>query len=119
MKRNLIAFALLAPCALLAQKKEFSIKGKIGTVDAPAKAYLTYRQANKSVTDSSAVANGVFEFKGTVDEPVQGTITLNYLGAGTKGKNVHRRPVYLETGLIKINSEDSLTTAKISGNLNA
>ncbi|MCU7548997.1 AhpC/TSA family protein [Chitinophagaceae bacterium LB-8] len=118
MKRNLIALALLAPCALIAQQKEFSIKGKIGKVNAPATAYLTYRQANSSVTDSSAVTNGVFEFKGAIDEPVQGVITLNYLGTGTKGKLVHRRPFYLEATRIKINSKDSLTTAKISGKIN-
>src|SRR6187455_3311217 len=118
MKRNLIAIALLAPTALIAQQKEFSIKGKIGNVNAPAKAYLTYRQEDKSVIDSSVVTNGVFEFKGTINEPVQGAITLNYLGSGTKGKNVHRKTIYLETG-VKISSEDSLTTAKVSGKINA
>jgi thiol-disulfide isomerase/thioredoxin len=119
MRKNLIALALLAPCALFAQKEEFSIKGKIGDINSPAKAYLTYRQANGSVTDSSALTDGAFEFKGSITEPVQGVISVNYLGAGTKGKNVHRRPIYLETGNIKIKSEDSLTTARISSNLNA
>lgn len=120
MKIKLIAAALLVPGALLAQKQEFSIEGKVGNVNTPAMAYLMYRQSNKAVMDSASVTNGTFAFKGAVDDPMQGTIVLNYMGSGTRGKNVHRRPVYLEAANIKINSEDSLTTARVSGSkLNA
>jgi peroxiredoxin len=115
MKISLIVFALAAPLALCAQKGAFTIEGKIGTINAPAKVYLTYRQSNGPITDSALVENGAFEFKGTVAEPVQGTIVLNYLGSGTKGKRVHKRTLYLEAATISINSADSLTNATITG----
>jgi peroxiredoxin len=115
MKVNLITMALLVPGALLAQKGEFSIEGKVGNVNAPATVYLSYRQANRPVFDSASIINGQFHFKGSIEEPVQGTVILNYLGSGTKGKNVHRKTIYLEAANIKINSGDSLSTASLSG----
>jgi len=115
MKIKFLAFALVAPVALFAQKGEFSIKGKIGTITAPAKAYLTYRQSNSSIVDSSTIQNGTFEIKGEITDPVQGAIVINYLGSGTRGKLVHRRTIYLEAALIEIKSVDSLSSASVSG----
>src|SRR5215203_4099055 len=115
MKIKFLAFALVAPVALFAQKGEFSIKGKIGTITAPAKAYLTYRQSNSSIVDSSTIQNGTFEIKGEITDPVQGAIVINYHGSGTRGKLVHRRTIYLEAALIEIKSVDSLSSASVSG----
>jgi peroxiredoxin len=119
MKLSVISLAVLLPGTLLAQKKaDFSIKGKVGNINAPAMAYLSYRQSGQSISDSTKIANGRFAFKGSIEEPVQATLLFNYTGGGTNGKNVQRITIYLEPGNIKIEGKDSLSNAKVSGKIN-
>ncbi|MBV4358913.1 TlpA disulfide reductase family protein [Pinibacter aurantiacus] len=118
MKLSVIGLAVLLPCTLLAQKAEFTVSGRVGEINAPAKAYLAYRQGSQAIFDSSAIVKGKFAFKGNIDDPIQATIYFSYLGDGTKGKNVHKKTIYLEPGNIKVNGKDSLTTARISGSIN-
>jgi len=67
----MILLALFAvPAAVLAQDSNFIVKAKVGSDITPAKAYLIYRAAGKVFTDSAMVDNGVFQFKGTVAEPI-------------------------------------------------
>lgn len=116
MKNYLGVIALLAPAVLCAQKNEFAIQGKVGNIDAPAMVYLSYSDGEKRLLDSSAVKDGAFEFKGPIGEPNSNAFLLmNYQGAGMRGKMIHRLPLYLEAAKIKVNSGDSLSTAKISG----
>ncbi|MDH7460641.1 TlpA disulfide reductase family protein [Chitinophagaceae bacterium 26-R-25] len=119
MKLSTISLAVLLPGTLLAQKKaDFSINGKVGSINAPAMAYLSYRQGSQSISDSTKITNGKFAFKGSVDEPIQATLVFNYTGGGTNGKNVQRKTIYLEPGKIKIEGKDSLSTANVSGKIN-
>jgi len=103
--------------ALFAQKGEYLIKGEVGKLDSPAKAYLLYRAASLNFLDSSLVKEGKFEFKGVVADPIKATITilLNNKGSGARSKGLDRFEFYLEKGEMQINSKDSLKNAIITG----
>lgn len=101
--------------SLFAQKGEYTVKGEVGKLNAPAKAYLAYRTATDNITDSSAIVDGKFEFKGVINAPVKATLVINYKGSGIRSRTAAQLPIYLETGVIKVTSPDSLKNAKISG----
>ncbi len=115
MKKTILAILLLAPMSMFAQKGEYTVKGEVGKLNAPAKAYLAYRTATDNITDSSAIVDGKFEFKGTVNAPVKATLVINYKGSGIRSRTAAQLPMYLETGIINVTSPDSLKNAKISG----
>jgi len=116
MKIFATAVSLLTVSCLTAQPISFNIQGQVGQVSSPAKAYLSYRQMNKAIVDSSVVNNGTFTMSGSIAEPVQATLTLNYSGVGGMGsKKAHKKTFYLEAGSIKVKSKDSLSTATIKG----
>jgi len=115
MKKTILAILLFAPMCLMAQKGDYTIKGKVGVITAPAKVYLAYRTATVNFIDSTTITNGLFEFKGTVVDPIKATILLNYNGSGMRGKSVGMLAIYLEAGTINISSADSLKAAKVSG----
>ena len=114
----LFAFCLL-PLGLLAQK-EFTVKGKVGSLNAPAKAFLTYKVGTTSVTDSAELKDGKFEFKGTVTSPISASIRVKHDAAPINPDPKKRVPndvlaVYLEGTTIKIAAADSIKYAKITG----
>lgn len=115
MKRNVLILMLIFPVTLLAQKGSFTLTGKIGILNAPARIYLGYKNANGSFIDSANINNGQFEFKGSIEEPVQSTLVLSYTGAGPRSRPSEFRAVYLEQGTISIISADSLSHAVITG----
>lgn len=114
-KITILVFAFLAPFALMAQNSDFTIKGKVGSWNAPAKVYLSYRLAATTVLDSTSISNGVFEFKGSISDPVLASVMINYMGTGLRSKSIQKLPLYLESGTIKIESTDSLVRATVKG----
>ncbi len=112
MKKNLIVLMLIFPISLLAQNVSYTLKGKIGNVNAPAKVYLV--RGNTRV-DSTAIQNGQFEFKGTITDPVQASLILSYKGTGIYSRPLQHLDIYLESGIINISSSDSLANAIIKG----
>lgn len=112
----LIAFFALPLCAMA--QKEFTIKGKVGTLNAPAKAYLRYPAGTTIVTDSVVLTNGSFEFKGTLESPALGSIRIKHDATPVDPKK--RVPtdvisLYLESAAIKLDAKDSVKYAKITG----
>jgi peroxiredoxin len=104
------------PFAAMAQTQPFTVKGKLGNIKAPAKAYLQYRKDGATITDSVDISNGAFEFKGTAGaSPIQAVLRLNKAGNGlTKSRDGQQ--IYLEPGVIEVkNAADSLRTATVSG----
>ena len=70
MKKLILTASLLLPAAaIFAQSGNFSIKGTVPNAGNQAKAFLLYSADGKNITDSTAVVNGDFEFKGTVTTP--------------------------------------------------
>jgi peroxiredoxin len=113
MKKIFLAIMLIAPIALIAQNGSYTLKGKVGNVNAPAKVYIKYSSASGFVFDSTTIQNGQFEFKGTINDPIQATLRLSY--EGTHSGPYETLSVYLEPGQINISSPDSLFHAKITG----
>lgn len=114
MKKIILSAALLSPLALMAQLN-FTVKGKVGSLNAPAKAYLAY--SNK-IADSADIKDGAFEFKGAVPGITQASIRVKHDNAPVDPKK--RVPAdalsfYLEAGTINIAAADSIKKATVTG----
>ncbi len=115
-----ILFTVLAGLPVFAfAQTVYTIKGKLGNLNAPSKIYLTYRNDNKVILDSVQAQNGVFTFSGTVNDIIRATMVLNYSGEDItkldrKAKQ-DQLQVFLEPGTINVTSTDSLSKAKITG----
>ncbi len=115
-------FSLLAgilPVVGFAQSKAqpFSIKGHIGNLNAPAKVYFDYMSDGVGHSDSSAIVNGDFSFKGSISPYSSIRMSLDHLGIG-KDRAVYDKDVlyaYFGPGNLTITSKDSLTNATITG----
>ncbi|HWV67780.1 TlpA disulfide reductase family protein [Chitinophaga sp.] len=116
MKHILVSMLAFFPAALMAQDGAYVLKGKIGTLDAPAKLFLTYRANGTTVRDSAALQQGVFEFKGKVGDPVKATLVLRH-GPPTNMMSYKSDmlAVYLEKGIIVLSSKDSVYNATVKG----
>lgn len=122
MKKILLTALLVSPIMVFAQTGSYTLKGKVGSLNAPAKAYLLQAAENGRQTDSAMVKNGAFEFKGTINNPHKAMLVLDHQGGGleslTQGADVLE--VYLEKGIISLTSPDSVSKAKFTGSkLNA
>ena len=116
IKFLLVAITALIPSVLIAQTANYTLNGKVGQLSAPAKAYLIYRSVDKMVTDSAAVDKGVFQFKGTVAEPLGAEVILDHTGVGlTKMRTLDVLRLYIDKGDINIAGNDSIKTAIITG----
>lgn len=112
---HLIALTLF-PVATFAQSGEYRINGKIGTLSAPAKVYLTYRVGKTVTTDSTVIKRGVFELRGKVADPVKARLIIDRQGVGILNlKDYDFLSIYLESAQITVFSSDSISRAKING----
>lgn len=112
MKRLLL---LLLPAATFAQKP-FTVKGKIGQLNAPAVIYINYGLVEgHEHTDTAVLHNGVFTFKGIVDEPTLARLTLMHKGEKPDRINSPDFITMLLDGTTTITAKDSLMNAKITG----
>ncbi len=110
----LAAFCCL-PVALLAQDG-FKIQGKIGTLDAPAKAYLSYNDDGKKVNDSVTLNKGTFAFEGALSSPTMAVISVKH-DTVTRPKNarVDALYFYIENANITVTAKDSIYSAVVKG----
>lgn len=109
--------AICAPAALLAQDG-YVIKGKVGNLNAPAKAYLYYKVKGANHVDSTVLKNGQFTFKGKVVNPKEANILVTY---GPQEENPAVRPerdvfaFLIEDKNMQITAKDSIKHATIKG----
>jgi len=113
--KKLIALAVAAiPLIALAQDGGYTVQGKVGSYNAPAKMYFRYVVKGKVLTDSAVLNNGSFKFSGTVGNVPEGAyLELNQKGTGVVHKDY--RTIYLEKGTINVNGADSLSKATVDG----
>ncbi|MCC9138114.1 redoxin domain-containing protein [Pontibacter silvestris] len=122
MKKILLTALLISPIMVFAQTGSYTLKGKVGSLNSPAKAYLIQAAENGRQTDSAMVKNGAFEFKGTVNSPRKAMLVLDHKGGGLESlrQGADVLEVYLEKGTISFTSPDSVAKAKFTGSkLNA
>lgn len=120
MKPGILFCTVLAPVLAFAQKGNFSITGKLGKLDKPAKIYIDYTDAEgEGKEDSAVVINGMFRLTGSVSGYSSARMSLDHQGKGkpfsiySPGADV----IYFYFGPEKINvtSKDSLSIARFSG----
>lgn len=117
-KKILFAALGLLPAAAFAQSGvTYTIQGKIGTLSAPAKVYLEYRQDDKTQIDSATLNNGAFQFSGSIAKIKEGYLVLNPKGDGIN-KSRDYKSVYLETGTITVEGTTDLASATVAGTKN-
>jgi len=128
MKKIFFCIVALLPALVFGQAAQpFTVKSKIGKLNAPAKAYLVYRLGANSVTDSAAIVNGEFTFTGVAMNPVNASMFIDYKGIGFAkyialnfpdggpSKSADMLNFYIEQGTINITSPDSAAKADVSG----
>ena len=119
MKKLIVSALCLLPMAVMAQQP-FTVKGKVGSLNAPAKAYIAYKVGKTTVTDSVVLTNGAFEFKGSIDGPTSASIRVKHDATPANPDPKKRIPsdvlsIYLEKATISITAADSIKYAKIAG----
>jgi len=119
MKKLILSAICLLPLGVMAQQA-FTIQGKVGSLNAPAKAYLTYKEGATIFTDSAELKNGSFAFKGEVAGPVAASVRIKHDATPVNPDPKKRTPndvitVYLEKAAIKVNAKDSIKYAAITG----
>lgn len=124
MKRWLLAAALL-PLFAAAQNTnpQFTVNGKVGNLNAPAKAYLIYKFGANQVLDSAEIVNGSFSLKGETIEPNMAQLAIDHKGVGIQklsdDKNVDVLAFFLYDHVININTDkDSVKNATPDDALN-
>ncbi|MGF7079304.1 redoxin domain-containing protein [Mucilaginibacter sp. UYCu711] len=115
MKKIILILMCLLPFVVQAQNG-YTITGKVGALNPPAKAYLVYIVHGKRVIDSVEINHGAFQFKGSVPAPASAGITIKH-DAAPFNKNIDVLAFYLENANIKVSSPDSVKRAVIKGSI--
>lgn len=126
MKSVLMIAAFLGPVILFAQDKKdkneqsFTIEGSVAALQKPAKIYLSVRSKGDSKLDSAVVKDGKFVINGTLEEPSMAYLvmkvqdsTLQLEDHGQRKRDV--LTVFIEKGTIKIDTQDSICNATVTG----
>ena len=118
MKPLLLILLATLPVAVFSQTADnYSIKGTLGTKNAPAKVFLVYQAGGKNVIDSSVLANGAFIFHGNVAGPLSALLVVDPTGAGFSKltRNSDALNFYLDKADMLISSPDSIAKAMVTG----
>jgi hypothetical protein len=98
---------------LLAQDKEFTIKGSIKKYPSRSMAFLFYKSSTGRLVDSAEIVKGSFTFRGKIDEPRPAGIALRKPGETISIQ--HYTSFYIEPGELTFTSRSDLSTASITG----
>ncbi len=118
MKIKILILLAILPFFAAAQTPSFTISGKIGNLNKPAKIYLDYSDNNSGGTDSTVLVDGKFSFSGNNPGFSSARITLDHTGEGKQasiykgGDNIY---FYFTNEHLSIVSDDSLINAKVTG----
>lgn len=116
MKRPFLFLFALLPTIAFAQQN-YTITGKIGALNAPAKIYLLHQADSKIITDTAKLVNGSFSFKGKVDDPITARLILDHSGTGAQTQQPDMLNIYIEAGTTILQGKDSISNATISGSV--
>lgn len=119
MKKIIIGLlTIFCPFLTMAQSGVYMLNATVqGLKKMPkGKAFLTYRNGNKTVIDSALVKNGNFTFQGSVSEYASAQLVLDHSGDGLK-KAQDILQIYLEKGKITVLAKDSLKNGTVTGPL--
>jgi peroxiredoxin len=120
MRNFILSAVCLLPLAVSAQSG-YSIKGKVGTLNSPAKIYLEYQSSGKKMTDSAAMKNGEFVFKGKVVSPVRALLIVDHTplqkdsASSSKETEDDFLSFFLENANMTVIASDSIKKAIVKG----
>jgi len=118
MKKVILAAAMVIGALATSAQTGYTIKGQIGKLNKPAKAFLLIKLEGKEKLDSAVLVNGAFTFKGSVPSPMEATLRLKHDNAiDTPGRRIRidGMPIILGNENIVITGKDSIRTATITG----
>jgi peroxiredoxin len=114
MKKIALIILACLPALSFAQDAQYTVQGKLGTYNAPAKVYIKYKMNGKPMSDSVTLKDGKFQFIGLAGStPVNAYLIFNSKGTGIVYNDY--TSIYLEPGKIKVTGSDLLANAKIEG----
>lgn len=108
---------LLFITTIQSQESNYSVSGKIGAYNTPAKIFLQYVKNGQLIMESSELKNGKYSFSGNIQFPTNARLVITPNGV-EPGKNTNQAdsyPFILGPEKIEINSEDILQNTIISG----
>ncbi len=124
MKKYVLLCALLFSVALMAQEeKSFTVKGSFKNFTMPVpvwKVYLSYRQGDKSVTDSLEPKDGSYSFSGKTVEPMMAQLRVKFQ-PGADGKPTRMisgrdfAVIFISPGNVEVSSLDSFSNVTVKG----
>jgi peroxiredoxin len=116
--RHILTLAAISTPLSLAAQQSYTIKGSVGKLNPPAKAFLSYRVNGERVLDSTEIRNGQFQFHGKA-------VGIREAHILVKHSNEEHNPVtrpqddvlafFLEDRTITISAKDSIHNAVIKG----
>ena len=118
MKKTLLATTLVISAFVASAQTGYVIKGQIGKLGKPAKAFLLTKLEGKEKLDSVELVNGAFTFKGSVPSPMEATLRLKHDNSiDTPGRRIKidGMAIILGNENITITGKDSIKTATIKG----
>lgn len=97
-------------------QEDFTIIGKIGKLNNPAKAYLNYVKGGETFLDSAEIKEGSFRFNGSVPAPIRAYLLVMHYGEDVyESEQPDVLEFYLEKGAIRISTTDSIAKATVEG----
>jgi len=118
--KNLILLLWLCLPVFGFSQVNYTVSGKLNTINYPSKVFIIYRDGVKNKLDSAVIKDHQFEFKGTLPDTSVATVMMDRKGSGLDdiwGKsNADEIQIYLVNGATSINANDSLYNAKVNGN---
>lgn len=111
MRRIISSLLLLLPVIASAQNS-YIVSGSIPGLKTPARAYLSYGKFE----DSTDIKKGKFQFKGSVNAPVQAFLAVRPIGEPKK-RNEDYTAFFIENSKITVTAKDSVKTAVIKGSV--
>lgn len=117
---KLLSITLLFFISVSLQAQKFTVKGKISGLKEKSQVLLTYRNGEDYIQDSVEIKNGKFRFKGTVNRPLQATLTLSslehpVLNLAERIMNADKQAFYIDGGIITVSGIGNIKTAVIHG----
>jgi len=123
-----IALSCFLPALSMAQAV-FTLSGKVGNLNSPAKVYLSYYsyEKSKTVRETLPLINGVFSYKGiNLKQPLSVELVLSHDGSSLSSlmnksyeidetlDHMDKIALYVENGKNSISAKDSISKATIA-----
>lgn len=111
-----LSFCLLSSVHLMqAGNRQYTIDGQLTGVRDSSKVFLIYQNNNELLTDSCFVINTKFSFRGTVGFPIPCRVMLSSSAMSPDIPGQNTLHFYLESGKIKIQGNETIANAIVSG----